>query len=240
MSILRRHVGMPGSFTYYVSVPDEIETLENLPIIVFLHGFGERGDDPALILNGGLQSLFESLQLPAIVIFPQCDYEHRAFYGAMEDRVLRAIEDSRQAFNASTSLVYLTGYSMGASSCLLLAARHPQMFRAMICVAVGITWPESYSPPHFPNDENQKQLFESMFVSEHRIRSIAEKVNRIPIWFLHGALDSVCPTIEARCLKSELERLGAAPKFTEFESLGHDVLLPAFQTEGLFEWLLAL
>jgi predicted peptidase len=239
MPIQIRHIAEPDPFSYHVCIPDGIESKTGLPIIVFLHGFGERGDDPSLILQSGLGSLFESLQLPALIIFPQCDTAHRAFYGAMEERVLRAIADSQNVYGADPNLIYLCGYSMGASSCLLLAARHPQMFSGVITVAVGVTWPESYEPPEFPNDESQQQQFESMFTSEQRARSIAELIKGTPIWFLHGALDSACPISEARWLEAELKNVGASPRFTEFSSYGHDVLIRALQTERLFDWLLA-
>src|SRR5208282_3506835 len=79
------------AFEFFVYLPDYFEELEDPPLIVFLHGSGERGYDPGEPLKGAGPA-FEELQLPAVIIFPQCDPEHRAFYGAMESRVMGAIE----------------------------------------------------------------------------------------------------------------------------------------------------
>ncbi len=70
-------------FGVFVYLPDNSEEIENPPLIVFLHGSGRRGYDPGEALKGAGPA-FEELQLPAVIIFPQCDPEHRAFYGAME------------------------------------------------------------------------------------------------------------------------------------------------------------
>src|SRR5690348_4837739 len=94
------------AFEFYVYLPDYFEELVNPPLIVFLHGSGERGYDPGLALKGAGPA-FEELQLPAVVIFPQCDPEHRAFYGAMEDRVVTCIGRAIEEFKVDTSRIYM-------------------------------------------------------------------------------------------------------------------------------------
>lgn len=217
--------------------PEGFENLKNPPLIVFLHGSGERGWDPGVPLTG-IAHVFENLQLPAVVIFPQCDWEHRAFYGEMENRAMQSIEKTIVDFGADANRIFIVGYSMGGSSILWLAAKYPQKFAGSICIAPGITWMGEEAPPHLPSED--EELFNSMFVAENRTENIASEIKNIPIWFLQGTADEPCPIDETRSLISELRKLGATPIVTEYDGIDHDSLTMALEQEGLFDWLLKI
>ncbi len=168
-----QHEDHDGPFEFYVYLPDYFEEIENPPLIVFLHGSGERGYDPGEALKGAGPA-FEELQLPAVVIFPQCDPEHRAFYGAMESRVMSAIERAIGEFGIDPTRIYLSGYSMGGSSALWLASRHASKFAAMISIAPGITWLGAEPPPLLP--DSVRVPFEAMFVAANRTKTIARNI----------------------------------------------------------------
>jgi predicted peptidase len=221
-------------FEMYVHVPEHFESIEEPPIVVFLHGSFERGDDPSHAV-GGIAEVFDQLQLPAAVMFPQCDSNHRAFYGAMEDRVLKALDSVVRESNADTNRIYLVGYSMGGSSALYLAARHPELFAGMVCIAPGITWMGEEDPPLLP--DSVRELFDEMFSGENRAAGIAKFVKDIPIWFIQGTEDEPCPIEETRMVVSELKKLGVEAKVTEYPGQDHDCLARALQEEGLFDWL---
>jgi predicted peptidase len=223
-------------FQLYVHVPEGFESIEKPPVIVFLHGSGERGDHPAEAV-GGIAEVFDELQLPAAVTFPHCDVHHRAFYGEMENRVMKSLDSVIRESNADTSRIYLVGYSMGGSSALYLAARHPDLFAGMVCVAPGITWMGKEPPERLP--KAVRELFGEMFVVKNRAAGIAKNVRTTPIWFIQGTEDDPCPIEETRLLVSEPQKLGAEPKVTEYEGTGHDCLARALKEPGLFEWLFA-
>lgn len=214
--------------------PDNFAEIESLPVVVFLHGSGERGLDPGQPLKD-IGLVVADYWLPAIVLFPQCDPEHRAFYGEMEERVLYTLNRAITEFNGDPNRIYLMGFSMGGSSDLWLAARHRDMFAAMVCIAPGITWLGSEPPPKFPADSIE--LFETMFVVSNRTEGIAKNVNHLPIWFIQGTSDEPCPIEETRSLISELQKLGHEPIVTEYEGAGHDILDRALREPGLFDWL---
>lgn len=222
---------------HYVYVPENSGD-ELIPIIVFLHGAGERGFEPGLILQGGLGAIVERARPPAIVLFPQCQEDHRAFYGRMEDRVYRAVADAVENLNGDPKRVYLIGYSMGATSSIYLSVRHPHLFSGIVSIAVGLTWPEREWPENFTDDPQARDLFSKMFVGEGHVSFIAERIKDIPIWLLHGDEDDACPFHESVMLVDELQKLGAPVKFTEYENVGHDTLLMSFEKENLFQWLL--
>lgn len=233
---LLRNEDNESPFEFVAHVPNHIGEIAKPPLIVFLHGSGERGSDPGWPLKGAAD-VFDNLQLPAVVIFPQCNLEYRAFYGAMEQRCFAAIEQTANQFDVDLNRVYLIGYSMGGSSSMWLAARHPNKFAGMICIAPGITWLGAEPPPKFPED--QRDLFEKMFVIEQRPAHIAYAVKNMPVWFLQGTHDEPCPIDETRAVVQELKKLGREPIMTEYEGADHETLVRSLYENGLFQWLLS-
>jgi predicted peptidase len=229
-----QHEEHGDTFEFFVYLPDYFEELDSPPLIVFLHGSGERGYDASEALKG-VGPAFEELQLPAVAIFPQCDPEYRAFYGAMETRVMSAIERVIEEFHVDRSRIYLSGYSMGGSSALWLAARHPSIFAGMISVAPGITWVGAEPPPHLP--DAVRAPFEAMFVAANRTETIAKNIASVPTWFLQGTADEPCPIEETRSVIEEMRNIGCEPIVTEYDGMDHDSLEIALREEGLFEWL---
>jgi predicted peptidase len=235
--LLLRNDESKSPFDVVAFLPDNIESLQKPPLIVFLHGSGERGSNPEQPTKG-VAAIFEQMQLPAVVIFPQCDAVHRAFYGAMEDRVLQSIDKAIQEYGADPKRIYFVGYSMGGSSILWLAARHPKKFAGALSIAPGITWMGEELPPKLPTDVTR--LFNSMFVADNRTERIAKEIRDFPVWFLQGTEDEPCPIDETRQVVAEMRQLGAEPKLTEYEGMGHDSLSSALAEEGVFDWLLGL
>lgn len=234
-----QHIETAGSTAVQaVFLPDHLPA--NPPIIIFLHGSGQRGTNPDQILGHGLDAVIEQVSPPAVTLFPQCTAEFRAYYGEMEQRVLDAIDNARVHYQADANRVYLVGYSMGATSTLYLSARYPDRFAGIVSIAVGISYPELDPPPNMPaHDQEALWLFHEMFVADSRVEFIAERVKQVPIWFIHGDMDTACPVDESRLVHAQLQKLGAHTKLTEYAHVGHDSLLRGLQEPGLFEWLLS-
>jgi predicted peptidase len=229
-------------YSCYRYVPDGIDLDAKPPVVVFMHGVGERGSDPSAMLSSGLSHVIdEVVRPPAVMLFPQCRDVYRAYYGDMEKLVFAAIDDAVRDFNVDTTRISLLGYSMGSTSSLWLTARHPNRFAAIGAIAVGINWEEPDLPPLLPEDKAQQDLFYNMYMTppEHQGPFIAQAVQHVPIWFIHGTADEPCPISEPRLLDSELRKLGADVRLTEYEGVGHDSLIRGVQEPGLFSWLLA-
>ncbi len=103
------------------------------PLIVFLHGSGERGDDLALVKQEGLPRLLDGLtRFPFVVVSPQCPSGREWSIPALDVFVARLVE----TLPVDPRRVSLAGLSSGARAALELAARHPGRFAAVVAVAV--------------------------------------------------------------------------------------------------------
>ena len=105
------------------------------PIVIFLHGMGERGDDLRLLERHGLPKLVAAgRSFPFLIISPQCpetDYWSEA--PGLPEFVAAAVERHR----ADSARVYLTGMSMGGFGVWSLAQRHPERYAAILPICGG-------------------------------------------------------------------------------------------------------
>src|SRR5262245_40526571 len=97
----------------------------SLPVILFLHGAGERGSDGHTHTTVGLGPALSAFpeRYPAHVVMPQCPLGSQ-WSGAAEEAALCAVEDTIAATGADERRVYITGISMGGHGALHIAARH--------------------------------------------------------------------------------------------------------------------
>jgi len=123
-----------GTMDYWLWLPKETPA-EGAPLIVFLHGSGERGDDPSVVRKHGPPKLVESMPAlqPFMVVSPQCPA------GQWWDvEVIKALTDAVVAkFRPNPARLYLTGLSMGGYGTWALAAKYPDFFAAAVPVCGG-------------------------------------------------------------------------------------------------------
>lgn len=205
-------------FKYQVYVPAQLDSLQNLPLIVFLHGIGQRGSGgfvPTEGTSGGLARHY-LVQVPALILLPQCRLGSYWSDPLMEKMVMREINQTVEEFGADASRVYLTGVSMGGYGVWHFAARHVEKFAALVSICGGspITVGDRFSP-------------------------IAEKVGKTPTWLFHGADDRVVPVSESRQIVEALKANGGNVKYNEYAGVGHHVWMNALTEKELLPWLLA-
>lgn len=121
---------------YLLSVPEEYERdkRKRWPLVLFLHGAGERGSDLEKVKLHGPPKLIESgKRFPAIVVSPQCP--DRVWWDA---DVLSALLDSvEKSHRVDPDRIYVTGLSMGGFGTWALAAQQPQRFAAIAPICGG-------------------------------------------------------------------------------------------------------
>ncbi|HEY3171510.1 MAG TPA: PHB depolymerase family esterase [Thermoanaerobaculia bacterium] len=129
----RRQTEQTGAgLRYLLHLPAAYEDRPAWPLILFLHGAGERGNDLTLVLREGLPHLLETLpDFPFVVVSPQ---EARARRWT-SDGLAALLDDVASRYRVDRARVYVTGLSSGASAALELAIQHPDRISAVAPVA---------------------------------------------------------------------------------------------------------
>lgn len=138
-----KYTGMTGqhpktaksiSMQYLLYVPEDYSPDKKIPLIMFLHGAGERGNDINKVKVHGLPKLVsEGKKFPFIIISPQCPLDQR-----WDVQKLKTIMDEViDSFNIDHSRIYLTGLSMGGFGTWAYAIAYPDKFAAIAPVCGG-------------------------------------------------------------------------------------------------------
>lgn len=111
-----------------------VHSSKRLPLLIFLHGSGERGTDLELLKIHGLPKLIEQGQsFPAIVVSPQCPADQ--WWNLKELEAL--VKEMKQRYKIDNSRVYLTGLSMGGFGTWELGIARPRWFAALAPICGG-------------------------------------------------------------------------------------------------------
>ena len=197
-------------FPFVVYRPEVMS--DNLPMIVQLHGAGERGtgyDQLSMMdIHGFSNMLKNGEEYQCIFVMPQCRPE--SFWVAEILNIYAFIQSVMKHFHADEKKIYLTGLSMGGFGTWYTALRYPKMFAAIapICGG-GMVW--------------------------H-----ADALD-MPIWAFHGTEDETVYPSETINMIHKIRALGVNQnevKMTILDNVGHDSWVAAYQKE-LYNWLLS-
>lgn len=215
---------------YQIMFPKDYDSSKQYPLVVFLHGAGERGDNNQAQLTHGKQFLTDNFQsaYPAIVIAPQCpansywaNVERHQLDGKMSLRfgftdqptqpmeTLQAlVEYWISSGKVDTSKVFVGGLSMGGMGTLELLWRMPDTFAAAFPICGGA-------------DLSKLGLY----------------AKNTAVWLFHGDADSVVPVQNSRDIYQRLKALGCDVEYTEYKGVDHNSWDNAFQEKNLVNWL---
>ena len=130
----RLEVQRPIKLNYWVGQPDNYESQEKWPVVLFLHGAGERGNDLELVkVHGPPKRIQQGHRFPFIMVAPQCPAGKW-----WEPTVLSALlDDIENRYRVDTDKIYVTGLSMGGFGTWELAAHSPNRFAAIAPICGG-------------------------------------------------------------------------------------------------------
>lgn len=216
---------------YQVYVPPDFDRNKKWPVILSLHGSGERGDDGLLQTAIGLGNAIRRHRalVPAIVVFPQVPLDS-VWIGRPERVALRALDAAMTEFNGDPDRVYLAGLSMGGYGVWELASQEPDHFAAVVSVCGGVVPRTATTVLRFPR---------VALNAADPYAAVAARVAHIPAWLFHGADDTTVPTSESRSLVAALRAAGGDPHYTEYPGVGHNSWDRAFAEPELWKWLFA-
>lgn len=205
-------------YAYCIYVPPGYTPEQTWPVILFLHGSGERGSDGFLQTDVGIGHAIRqrSEWFPAIVVMPQCRPD-QTWVGPMGQLALMTVEATSREYNCDPTRVYLTGLSLGGHGAWHIAATLPTSFAAVIVVCGFAEWGD-------PTGTADK---------------IAAQLTDVPICVFHGSADRAVPVERGREMVAALRARGADVKYTEYEGLGHNVWDKAYGDSGTWKWMFA-
>ena len=143
----RLNVQVQVRMNYLLALPADYATQESWPLVLFLHGAGERGDDLELVKKHGPPKLIsEGKKFPFIVVSPQCPND--VWWEPIELTAL--LDDVISKHKVDENRICVTGLSMGGFGTWRLAAYTPQRFAAIapICGGGEPHWARRF--PHLP------------------------------------------------------------------------------------------
>lgn len=205
-----------GEHKYAVFVPENYTPTKKWPVILFLHGAGERGTDGQQQLTVGLAPMIKARRetFPFIAVFPQCeDTEGRILQCWLADspdgkRALEILNAVEKDYSINPDRRILTGWSMGGYGAWSLAAAMPEHWAAVVPLAGG-------GDPAW-----------------------ASKLTKVPIWAFHGAEDAVVLPSESRTMIQAIRDAGGRPRFDALVGVDHNVWKIAYDSDQLYQWLL--
>lgn len=212
-----------GSLPYRLWKPENYDPSKKYPLIVFLHGVGERGDDnEAQLKIDEFLTLVLDPEHPAILIAPQCP--RNSWWSAIRrpwdqpqsgnleptpamKLLMGLLDQLRKELPIDADRCYLTGLSMGGFGTFDLLLRRPNDFAAAVPICGG------------GNSER------------------AGEIAHIPMWIFHGGADPVVPVKLSQDMVKALEKAGGKVRYTEYPGVGHNSWSKAYQEPELRKWL---
>jgi predicted peptidase len=200
---------------YRVLLPEPYDVSRRYPLVLFLHGSGERGRDNARQLLHGVHHFADARVRAAhrcIVVAPQCPPESTwggTWFGGPNEtqaRVVRLVAQLASRRTVDAGRIALLGASMGAIGGWEMLAHHRPLFASavMLCGEPDVAW--------------------------------AERLEGFPVWSFHGAADELVKPGPTRAMHA---RLPPPARLTEYPGLGHDIWEAVFAEPGLYDWLLS-
>lgn len=192
---------------------------QKAPLVVFLHGMGDRGTDNVKQATGWIDNLVsntESGPYASYVLAPQIDTD--MWFQSWNDKptdatslTLKAIHDVIARQNIDTSRVYVTGLSMGGMGTWDILTREPELFAAAVPMSGGGN------------------------------TTTAAAIKDIPVWAFHGDADTVVPVSATQDMIAALMDAGGNPRYTEVKGGGHVIWddIYADLDNTLYPWLFA-
>ncbi|MGO9090257.1 MAG: prolyl oligopeptidase family serine peptidase [bacterium] len=225
------------AYRYQVYVPVDCVQGKLHPMVLFLHGVGESGEDGLLQTQVGLGPAIRQARerFPFIVVFPQA--RHNQFWvGEMAALALKTLDRTVEEFNGDPQRLYVTGISLGGHGTWCVTARAPGKFAAIvpICGFVNVKRPD------LPAERKVFVLKDIPFAnSPDPYAAVASQISKVPAWIFHGSADTVVPPDESRRMFQTLKASGFDVRYTEYDGVGHNSWDRAYAEPDLVPWLLS-
>lgn len=233
LSIYEKHffINKQDTLPYRLLLPQNYDPHKTYPLILFLHGSGERGNDNAAqLVHGGVFFLRDSIRknYPAIIVFPQCaTEEYWVKLTEQNDSLGKGLYNYETAGKPTTSLglvqllvkdiikkyavqkkqLYVGGLSMGGMGTFEMVRRSPKLFAAAFVICGGADI------------------------------SIAPQLKNVHWWIFHGDKDEAVNPLYAVTMVKALQQINVPIKYTLYPNVGHNSWDNVFVEPDFIPWL---
>jgi len=220
-------------YDYQIFIPHDYTPSRSWPVILFLHGSGERGSDNVIQMRSGVGPYVQAhaSTFPAVVVFPQMpitgpEGSATPYTITLLDLIATtALDQTLREVQADSSRIYITGLSMGALRLWEIAFARPKLFAAGVPIA-GYICGHCLAGDRAMSDAQADNV-------------VARRLAGLPIWIFHGGIDVTAPVARDRTLVKAFESIGAPVKYTEYPGVGHDAWGRTYQDPAFWDWLFA-
>ncbi|UCS91573.1 prolyl oligopeptidase family serine peptidase [Echinicola marina] len=221
------------SLLYRILYPPNYDRGKEYPLVLFLHGAGERGHDNEKQLTHGADLFLDQEnreKFPSIVVFPQCPEDkywidvsiRKELFGKGDPNFSQSIEQPSEQLDLVNELMqklfkaekvdkdrlYIMGLSMGGFGTFETLGRWPKKYAAAVAICGGgnLSLAKKYAP-------------------------------HTAIWITHGGKDDIVPPILSKRVYEVLKEEGAEVKYTLYPEANHNSWDPTFAEPELLPWL---
>lgn len=197
------------NFGYAQYLPKDFDENQKYPLVLFLHGAGERGEDlDVACRHGFLKHVRESdADYPFMIVAPQCP--DGKFWGCYTESLLAFLDYICETLPVDTDRIYLTGLSMGGTGTWMLAMAAPERFAAIAPVCgSGIYW-------------------------------YGVILKDTPILVYHGDCDDTVPIEDSIAMIRSVNRCGGNAQIKILYGVNHNAWNAAYRGDELSTWLLS-
>ena len=193
---------------YLLDLPKDYAEKTDWPLVVYLHGYSESGNDLEMVKQNGPPKLVaEGKQFPFVVVSPQCP---SGFYWR-GNVIMGLIDQIVENYSIDPNRIYLTGLSMGGYGTWQISHEYPERFAAVAPVCGG-----------------------GLFVSPY----FMDRLKNLPVWAFHDKRDDVIPYQESVSMVEGVNAAGGNAKLTTFDEGKHNISEEAYNNDELYDWFL--
>lgn len=184
---------------------------EKWPLILFLHGAGERGNDLEKVKLHGIPKIVEERSLPFVTLAPQC--AENQWWSEYLPALDALLNETINTLPIDSNRIYLTGLSMGGFGTWHMAVEYPHRFAAIAPICGGDAW-------------------------MYGVRERLANIRHIPTWVFHGAKDRTVPSRESKEMVATLKKCSGNVRFTLYPDAKHDSWTETYNNPELYTWFL--
>jgi predicted peptidase len=209
--------GQGNTMPYRLFLPPDHTPETEYPLVLYMHGAGERGTDNMRQLNN-IESLIAATQsdrFASYLLAPQAPVDLGWSSELGVNLTAGVLDEMIANYSVDSTRIYATGFSAGGTG-TFAQVHDSELFAAGVPIAAGLNG-----------------------VTPELAEELAPGYRDMPLWVFHGSLDTFWPAEKARLLVDAIRAVGGSPLYTEFPDRGHGIRMHVYEdvNDELYAWM---